>query len=366
MKLKKRANVRTRTLSINQMESFLRKTENSLHELDIKNATKKVWKQRLLLKDPARHFSEIRLAKKSVKSKFPKKPTLKYKITALWLCFGVLAGLLVPNIYKSLSSKPDNRPVSSFPTEDLFPNPDIPKDEDGNIIENPVIDKELSRAFLILEKKLLSDAKRFGKKFSFITSIKGIYEHQTLSENSGKESIIEILFEADGKINSLQYINFNETQINLFGNDTKNIMEFFNFLPSCYPYNCYTQEDNKAGLLQKLNSSIFISDPFVFTYHSNIKEYHIVSYNENGSFTLFKTDKNYLDNYDIDPLKALEEYIDNKNQLFSQSTNESEFTTITSACENALKIIANNPEITLEQEANISQNSIFTEKPFEI
>lgn len=278
-----------------------------------------------------------------------------------------LSILLIQYAYQTIKNKPDNRPVSSFPTEDLFPNPDIPKDEDGNIIENPVIDKELSRAFLILEKKLLSDAKRFGKKFSFITSIKGIYEHQTLSETSGKkESIIEIIFEADGKLDSLQYMNFGEAEFNISKNDTKIIMEFFNYLSNCYPYDCYAQDENTTNLLKKLETSFFVAKPFKFTYHSNLQEYRIPSYNKDGSFTLFKTDKNYLDNYDIDPLKALEEYIDNKNQLFSQSTNESEFTTITSACENALKIIVKNPEITLEQEANISQNSIFTEKHFEI
>lgn len=344
-------------LTIKQMEKFLYKE-------DVKKAKESVNNKIPLLNNPIKHFSEINLAKKHIKTRLPKNPQLKNKLIVSWICFGVLAGLLIPNIYQMITTKVDNRPISSFPIDNLFPNQDVPKDENGDFIEKPVNYKELAEAFLILEKKLISDAQRFGMEFSSISSILGIYEHKTLDENTGTKSIIEILFLSNNKINSLQYMNFNKTNIDFSLNETNNIMEFFNFMPSCYPLNCYTQEEIKNALIEKIDEAYYISDPFEFTYHSNLREYHIVAYKKDGSYTVFKTDKNYLDNHNIEPLNALMDYLNGKKVDFTFTTDIgiSNFNPVTEACDKAINFIIENPELLLlEQVANIKDYDLDTD-----
>lgn len=263
----------------------------------------------------------------------------KLDLVKIGLCVGVTIVCITPTVREIyFDIVRDDRPSSQFTTETTLPNKDVPKDEEGNIIEYPVNDEELVKAYDHLEKKILRDFKSRGINLTSIDEIVGIYENDMLHENFGDRKIIEILIKNSEDYYSLQYVKDGGCDVNTEENETRTISALNILLQESSLYSACEMDDEKREILEKIGeeNNVFIGDYYEYIEQSGRISYRVPVYTEAKCVTYSISEQDLLSEEDV--FVELNDYLDEKNEYFtlSEATLNKTNVKILDACDLAL------------------------------
>lgn len=261
--------------------------------------------------------------------------------TVLTCCF-VAYVVFFPIIRSAyLEWKADRRPPSKYENEDIYPNEDVKRDENGGIIEFPVRNEELQEAHSMLIGKLKRDFEAYGVNLNAIGSIYGIYEHDLgSSADADTRKMIEFLVNSEDKIYSIQYIKDGEIDLNTSENGTRGIMSLLKNLNEGCVYGASELTPEKQEILDKFGGdAIYVGDYFEFgDTQSGRALYTIPIYSENGC-KLYSVPENELLSED-EVYSEFFNFLDNKNEIFTEKAEgeiPQKYSYILSACDRALE-----------------------------
>ena len=264
-----------------------------------------------------------------IKKYFNKKFAIR--VTSCVLAF-VFLYPTVRSIVMELSR--DKRPTASFTVDETLPNREVERDENGDIIEFPVKNEELIKAYEFLENKLSLDLKTRNVQIDNIDEIVSIFENEFTHE---QDNIIEIIVKEGEKYYSLQYIISADETLNIEENDTRTISSFNSLLQRGILYSACEMQDDKQQILHKLNeeNNIFVGDYYI--HQTQMTQKFVVPVYSEIDCKLYSIDeKDVLREDDI--YKELIEYLDGKNTYFTISDSiktKNQYLAVLDACDNA-------------------------------
>lgn len=247
---------------------------------------------------------------------------------------------------KILEWTADRRPPARYEREDLYPNEEVQRTEDGDIIEYPVINEELVEAYSILTNRLKNGFKSYGVDIKGIGDIQGIYEHNMGNDGLLNQSkMIEILVKSEGKLYSIQYVKDGEINLNTSENDTRTISSFIENLFDSYIYGASEITPEKQEILDTMNdNTIYIGDYFAYGDSTTGRAlYTIPTYSDTG-YKTYSVPENELLSEDDVYLEFLG-YLKKENTLFTEKSEEGfqqKYLCVLNACDRAVNSYLSN------------------------
>ena len=216
----------------------------------------------------------------------------------------------------------DKRPAAEFSPADTFPNEEVKRDENGDIIEHPAHDQDAIKAYKYFEKKIIGDFNEFGIKINSLDSVIGIYENPLTHEIYGNEKIVEIVVSKDGKFYSLQYIHDGDVEINTNENLVRTLSSLNTFLSDSYIYNAGQMTPYFQELLELTGNSrdLYIGEYYEYRKQNGRAEYKIPVYTENTRRTYSIEEQHLLSEDDI--YDELKDCLNKENDYFTEETEQ--------------------------------------------
>ncbi len=237
----------------------------------------------------------------------------------------------------------DKRPAAEFAPADTFPNEEVKRDENGDIIEHPVLDQDAIKAYKFFEKKIIEDFNCFGIKINSLDSVIGIYENPLTHEIYGNEKIVEIVISKDGKFYSLQYIHDGDVEINTNENLVRTLSSLNACLSDSFIYNAGQMTPYFQELLELTGKSrdIYIGDYYEYRKQNGRAEYKIPVYTENTRRTYSIEEQHLLSEDDI--YDELKDCLNKENDYFTEEAEqeiESKYTAVMDAIDYSQQLLS--------------------------
>ena len=268
-------------------------------------------------------ISKLHINKNSFKSPLLKsKYQIKFKKAVIILTTAFVLSSVVQTYLDF--NKSDPTMVQELDPSITLPNQDVPRDENGLIIVDPVVDEELLASYNFLNKSLLSHMSYFNIYENRISSLLSINEFDlhdsSYNETHGNKKYIEILLSTEKSNYLLRYQSSIDPAeiIDTDINDTQTLSSMIAFLQSCYKDEVLTFNRNEEVLI----GSAFDYIPK----QANLQEIRFpVYYYDNNSSTVslrlyaILLNDIYANGANIEDANTLlNEYLDGKNNLFKE------------------------------------------------
>lgn len=258
----------------------------------------------------------------------------------------------------------DKRPPAEFSPADTYPNEKVPRDENGDIIEFPILDKDAIKAYKFFEKKIIKDFKDFGIEINSLDSIIGIYENPLTHEIYGNEKIIEIVVSKEGKAYSLQYIHDGEVEISTKENLVRTLSSLNVCLSRSFIYNASQMTEYQSKLLELTGNSrdLYIGEYYEYRKQNGRAEYKIPVYTESTRRTYSIEEQHLLSEDDI--YDELKDCLNKENDYFTEEaeqTIENKYVAVMEAMAYSQQLISEGSYY-LEEEKELSEEERVTEE----
>ena len=262
------------------------------------------------------------LLKKRKKHILAKAAVVLLTCAAVYICYNLATAYL---------NNQNQGVQNNFSNDQIFEdnnNNEIIFDESGNIIEDPIKNEDKEILLNEINNKLLyaltNRAQETIEKIDNIISISQIPYNMCEDDNLYDKYVITILFEANNKIYNLNYIsgeNFKLTQ----NNEKSYFGEFLSYLSNCSLDMCLQMTENEKNFINSIDNNIFYVMPYYYGYdeESNLIYCIPIFYNNNGEIysNTYCISANYIDAYNLNPLTALKEQLNENNDYGFQIKN---------------------------------------------